>query len=95
MSDNVEETQSARKEHPDFIRTMPVRVRIELISGGRCIGNVHVGYPSGRVSDVLNDVRTFLPMTEVVVEGDRTQYDFLTVRKNQIAMIYEIRRADE
>ncbi len=94
MSDNFEDTQSPRSEHPEFIRTMPVRVRIELASGGRCIGNVHVAHPNGRVSDVLNDARRFLPMTEVVVEGDRTQYDFLTVRKNQIAMIYEIRRTD-
>jgi Family of unknown function (DUF6812) len=85
-------TESERTTHPDYLPTRPVRVRIVLISGIRCIGDLHVKFPDGRVSDVLNDDRDFTPMTAVVIEGDATQYDFLTVNKSQIAMIYEIRR---
>jgi len=93
MSDNIDDSQSARIDHPDFVRTKPTRVRIVLRDGTRCIGNVHVGWPDGRVSDILNDDRSFLPMTEVVVEGDSTQYTFLTISKPQISLIYEIKRA--
>ena len=91
--DDLETTQeSARAEHPKFKRTKPIRVRMELIGGTRCIGNIHVSWPDGRVSDVLNDERQFMPMTGVVLESDSTRYDFLTVAKSQIAMIFEIRR---
>ena len=93
MSDNLDDNNSPRADHPDFVRTRPKRVRIVLSDGTRCIGNVHVEWPDGRVSDIINDQRTFLPMTEVVVEGDSTQYTFLTISKAQISLIYEIKRA--
>jgi len=93
MSDSLEESVTSRSDHPEFIRTKPTRVRMVLTDGTRCIGNVHVEWPDGRVSDILNDARSFMPMTDVVVEGDSTAYDFLTVSKNQISMIYEIQRA--
>ena len=93
MSDNFEETNSSRSDHPEFVRTKPTRVRIVLADGSRCIGNVHVQWPDGRVSDIINDQRSFLPMTDVVVEGDSTQYTFLTISKAQISLIYEIKRA--
>lgn len=82
---------STRVSHPDYVPTRPVRVRIVLISGMRCIGDIHVKYPDGRVSDVLNDERTFTPLTNVVLEGDSTVYDFLTINKSQISVIFEIR----
>jgi hypothetical protein len=93
MSEKFEDTQSPRADHPDFVRTKPKRVRIVLSDGTRCIGNVHVQWPDGRVSDIINDQRSFLPMTDVVVEGDSTQYTFLTISKAQISLIYEIKRA--
>ena len=93
MNDTFEETNSKRSDHPEFVRTKPTRVRIVLSDGTRCIGNVHVQWPDGRVSDIINDQRSFLPMTEVVVEGDSTQYTFLTISKAQISLIYEIKRA--
>jgi len=92
MSDSHDDSQIPRADHPEFIRTKPTRVRMVLTDGTRCIGNVHVEWPDGRVSDVLNDTRSFLPLTDVVVEGDSTAYDFLTVSKTQISMIYEIQR---
>ena len=82
---------STRASHPDYVPTRPVRVRIVLISGMRCIGDIHAKYPDGRVSDVLNDERAFTPMTNVVLEGDSIAYDFLTINKSQISVIYEIR----
>ena len=93
MSDSNDDSKVSRSDHPEFVRTKPTRVRLVLTDGSRCIGNVHVEWPDGRVSDVMNDARGFLPMTDVVVEGDSTAYDFLTVSKKQISMIYEIQRA--
>ncbi|MDP7115118.1 MAG: hypothetical protein QGH45_24300 [Myxococcota bacterium] len=92
MSDQQDNLSSARATHPEFVRTKPTRVRVVLNNGSRCIGNVHVEWPDGRVSDVLNDTRSFLPMTGVAVEGDGTHYDFLTVNKHEIQLIYEISR---
>ncbi len=88
----MQEDRSPRSEHPEYVRTRPVRVRVVMVGGQRCIGSIHVKWPDGRVSDVLNDDREFVPMTDVVLEGDQTPYDFLTVNKTQIAMIYEMRR---
>lgn len=95
MTDNHEQENSARADHPEFVRTRPTRVRLVMSDGTRCIGNVHVEWPDGRVSDVMNDTRKFLPMTDVVVEGDSTLYDFLTVSKEHISLIYEIQRSEE
>ena len=92
MSHDEQQQLSARSTHPEFMRTKPTRVRVVLENGIRCIGNVHVEWPDGRVSDVLNDTRSFLPLTEVAVEGDSTHYDFLTVNKSGIQLIYEIQR---
>ena len=92
MSNETDNLESARSTHPEFVRTKPTRVRVVLTNGTRCIGNVHVEWPDGRVSDVLNDARSFLPLTQVAVEGDQTAYDFLTVNKSEIQMIYEIKR---
>lgn len=86
------QSESSRKDHPDYVPTQAVRVRTLLETGVLIIGDLHVAYPGGRVSDVVNDDRRFLPFTNVVVEGDSTQYDFLTVAKERIVMIYEINR---
>ena len=83
-----------RKEHPDYVRTQPTRVRLMLVDGTRCFGDIHVQWPHGRVSDVLNDERRFIPLTNVVVEGDATTYSFLTVAKTQIGMVFEIVRQE-
>jgi len=77
--------------HPEYKRTTAVRIRLQLGNGAQVIGDIHVEYPDGRVSDVLNDARTFIPLTNVVMEGDTTIYDFLTVAKDEIALVYEIR----
>lgn len=77
--------------HPEYKRTTAVRIRLQLGNGAQVIGDIHVEYPDGRVSDVLNDARTFIPLTHVVMEGDTTIYDFLTVAKDEIALVYEIR----
>ena len=82
---------SERAAHPEYIRTSAVRIRMQLDSGALVIGDIHVEYPDGRVSDVLNDGRAFIPLTNVVMEGDSTIYDFLTVAKDEIALVYEIR----
>ncbi len=82
---------SERAAHPEYKRTSTVRIRLQLDSGVQVIGDLHVEYPDGRVSDVLNDGRAFIPLTNVVMEGDTTSYDFLTVAKDEIALVYEIR----
>lgn len=84
-----------RARHPDYVRTAQVRVRIRLVTGIHCIGDIHVSWPDGRVSDVLNDSRDFIPLTNAVMEGDNTYYDFLTVAKSQVALAYEFRREGE
>jgi hypothetical protein len=83
---------SKRSEHPDYRPTRTVRVRVLLEGGQRIFGNVHVGWPDGRFSDIINDERSFLPFTDAAVEGDSTPYDFLTVAKSRIVMVYEIKR---
>jgi len=62
--------ESERMAHPDYVPTRAVRARIVLVSGMRCIGGIHVRNPDGRISDVLNDERSFIPLTDVVLEGD-------------------------
>ncbi len=87
-----QKADSTRCDHPDYRPTRAVRVRVLLEGGQRIFGNVHVAWPDGRVSDMLNDERTFLPFTDVALEGDSTPYDFLTVAKSRIVMVYEIKR---
>ncbi len=87
-----QQLSTERDHHPQYVRTERVRVRMRLATGTHCIGDIHVSWPDGRVSDVLNDERTFIPVTDVVMEGDSTTYAFLTLAKTAIAMVYEIKR---
>ena len=82
-----------RSYHPDFVRKQSVRVRVLLTNGKNCIGNCHVLWPDGRVSDVVNDERNFLIITDASVEGEAHSYSVLTLNKTQIAMLFEIHNA--
>lgn len=86
------EEESSRSYHPQFIKKKPVRVKVRLSNGLSCIGSCHVLWPDGRISDVINDSRPFLPLTDVTVEGDHTQYDIITFNKSMIEMVYEIHK---
>lgn len=79
-----------RSYHPQFVRKKSTRVRILLTNGKNCIGNCHVIWPDGRVSDVVNDERPFLIITDASVEGEQQPYSVLTLNKSQIAMLFEI-----
>lgn len=79
-----------RSYHPQFVRKKSTRVRILLTNGKNCIGNCHVLWPDGRVSDVVNDDRPFLIITDASVEGEQQSYNVLTLNKSQIAMLFEI-----
>lgn len=79
-----------RSYHPQFVRKTSVRVRVLLVNGKKCIGNCHVLWPDGRVSDVVNDDRQFLIITDASIEGENQSYSVLTLNKSQIAMLFEI-----
>lgn len=89
---NDEPADSTRVAHSDYIKKRPVLIKLLLTSGQECIGFCHVDWPEGRVSDIVNDDRKFLPLTRVTISGHHMSYDFLTVNKSLIAMIYEMDR---
>ncbi len=82
----------SRAHHPQYIEKRPVRVKVRLISGRNLIGDCHVVVPDGRVSDVVNDTRRFLVLTDVSVEDDQVEYDVIAVSKDTIEMVLEIQR---
>lgn len=82
--------QQDRSYHPDFVRKKSIRVKVQMMNGLCCIGNCHVLWPDGRTSDVLNDQRAFLILTNATVEGEHNEYDILTLNKSRIEMIFEL-----
>jgi hypothetical protein len=72
-----------------------IRVRIRTTDGQLVRGEVtvKVGGYHGRLSDVLNDPRPFLPLTRVQVyspDGERLyQEPFLALNKQTIASVHE------
>ena len=81
-----------RSYHPNFIKKRKVRVKVRLSHGINCFGDCHVLWPDGRTSDVINDNRSFLLLTNATVEEEPNTYDILTLNKNNITMIFEIHR---
>ncbi len=86
------EVKSSRENHPKFIRKKRIRVKVQMQSGLSCFGDCHVIYPDGRVSDVINDERPFLILTDATVEGQSNPYDILTLNKQMIEFLFEIHR---
>jgi hypothetical protein len=79
-----------RSYHPSFVKKKRVRVKILLDTGKSCIGYMHVLWPDGRVSDVINDEREFLPITDASLEGESATYHILTLNKKHITLLLEI-----
>jgi hypothetical protein len=73
------------------IAKTPVRVKVHLKNGRHLIGDCHVPASNGRVSDVVNDERPFLIMTHVTIEQDALDYDVVTINKDAIEMLLELR----
>ncbi|MCK6527770.1 hypothetical protein L6R50_09475 [Myxococcota bacterium] len=91
-ANNDEAVEPSRVGHTHFIHKRPILVKLLLTSGQECIGFCHVDYPDGRVSDIINDDRNFLPLTKVSIAGHHLAYDFLSVNKSLVAMVYEMDR---
>ena len=89
---NKADQQSDRSDNPLYVRKKGVRVKLRTSQGVTCIGTAHVMWPNGRISDLLNDERRFIPVTDVVIEGDPTRYDILTINKDSIELLFEIHR---
>jgi hypothetical protein len=89
------EFEKGRSHHPMFVRKKKVRIKVLLQNGLCCFGDCHVLWPDGRVSDVINDQREFLLLTNATVQGEPNIYDVLTVNKNRIEVMFEIHRGEE
>ncbi|MCA9521246.1 MAG: hypothetical protein KC609_09745 [Myxococcales bacterium] len=87
-------TPSERSTHPKFQRKQPVRVKVKLKSGSVLLGDCHVDFPDGRITDVLNDERSFIPLTQVTMQLDRIVYHVVTLNKSEIELIMEVRAQD-
>jgi len=93
LSANEVEGEGGTGRHvAGYVKKRPVLVKLLLTSGQECIGFCHVEWPEGRVSDLINDDRKFLPLTRVSIAGHHLTYDFLTVNKSLVAMVYEMDR---
>ncbi len=92
---NTSPSQADRSYHPDYVRKKRVRIKVRMTSGVYCIGDCHVVYPDGRTSDVVNDERPFLLLTDATVEGEHNVYSILTLNKSHISTIFEIHRYDD
>ncbi|HAA59063.1 MAG TPA: hypothetical protein DCE42_30190 [Myxococcales bacterium] len=79
-----------RSYHPDYVKKEKIRIKIRTTNGMMLFGNCHVVWPDGRVSDVINDKRAFLIVTDAIIEGDPNVYDILTINKDSIEMLFEI-----
>lgn len=84
--------QQDRSYHPDFVKKKAIRVKVRMLDGHCCIGDCHVIWPDGRTSDVINDDRKFLILTDATVEGEHHVYNILTINKSRIEMIFELHR---
>lgn len=93
--ENVPVNEQDRSQHPDFVRKKKIRVKVRMLDGSNCIGDCHVLWPDGRTSDVINDERAFLILTDATVEGEHHVYNVLTVNKGRIEMIYELYRSPQ
>lgn len=98
LSDTIEPMQNLpinqqdRSYHPDFVKKKALRVKVRMLDGHCCIGECHVLWPDGRTSDVINDDRKFLILTDATVEGEHHVYNILTLNKSRIEMIFELHR---
>ncbi len=92
MSEESPKNKRDRSYHPLYVKKKKVRVKVRLLNGKNCFGDCHVLWPDGRTSDVINDERAFLILTDATVEGEPKVYDILTINKEQIEMIFEIHR---
>ncbi len=81
-----------RSYHSSFVRKKSVRVKVRMLDGSCCIGDCHVVWPDGRTSDVINEDRPFLILTDATVEGEHHIYNVLTINKKRIEMIFELHR---
>lgn len=81
-----------RSQHPNYVRKKRVRIKVRMADGLTCIGYCHVLWPDGRTSDVINDDRPTLLLTDASVEGESTTYDLLTLNKEHISIFYEFRQ---
>ena len=94
MGEDSTKKRKDRSYHPLYVKKKKVRVKVRMLNGKNCFGDCHVLWPDGRTSDVVNDERPFLILTDATVEGEPQVYDVLTVNKKQIEMIFEIHRYD-
>jgi len=84
--------QQDRSYHPEFVKKKNIRIKVQMMDGKRCIGDCHALWPDGRTSDVINDDRPFLILTNATVEGEHFEYNILTLNKSRIEMIFELHR---
>lgn len=86
--------QQDRSYHADFVRKKQIRIKVRMLDGSCCIGNCHVFWPDGRTSDVINDDRKFMILTDATVEGEHHKYNILTINKERVEMIFELHKSN-
>lgn len=85
------EEKKDRSHREDYVKKKGVPVKICLKNGSYCIGLCHVLWPDGRTSDVLNDERPFIVVTNASLEGDSTSYDLISINKDHIQFLLEFK----
>jgi hypothetical protein len=63
-----------------------VKVRVKMVSGTTYVGRVYVEERK-RLTDVLNDERTFIAMTEVEENENPRKIPFIAISKNGVESV--------